>query len=106
MSKEYKRFGRGRTPEEYKRQELEAVEGLEGESEFEQERKRQIFLGLMLAAEEEGNPHGLVEFNKARWDRITEIIRNREGKKGKKADIALWLSAFAIAAAVIALLKS
>lgn len=113
MSNEYQRFGRGRTPEEYKRQELKEVEGLKDESEVEQERKRMIFLTFMLRAEEEGNPHGLVEFNKARYDRATEIIRDREGKKGIKADIALWLSGtavilsgIAVIIAIIALLNS
>lgn len=102
---EFDRFGRGRSPAEYKREELANVEKLADESDVEQERKRMVYLGLMLQAEEQGNPHGLVEFNRERFDRISTIIQRRRRKREIRNSLAIWISALALVVAVISLLS-
>ena len=60
---EYERFGKGRTPDQYKEEELANVDQLKHESdaELERKRKRVVYLALMFEARALGNPHGLTK---------------------------------------------
>ncbi len=103
---EYERFGNGRTLEEYKEQELASVENLKDESDAELERKREVYLGLIFEAEGRGNPHGLIEFNRARFDKISGIVQRRHRQGNRRATIALCVIVFSLAVAAISLYLS
>ena len=103
---EYERFGKGRTPDQYKEEELANVDQLKHESDAELERKRAVFLALMFEARALGNPHGLAEFNEQRLDKISGIIQHRTRRGNWRATIALWISGFALLLAAISIYLS
>jgi hypothetical protein len=62
-----------------------------------------VYLSLLLAAEVQGNPHGLVEFNRVRLEKLGNITRNRQRKTGKRVTVALMVSFVAVVIAVLSL---
>ncbi len=102
---EYDEFSSGLSPDEYKQAELKKLEAYENESDTELERKRLVVLSLMLLAVQQGNPHGLVEFNKNRYEILSAIVRKRERSKGIMAKISMGISLLALAVAIFALFK-
>lgn len=104
MLNEYERFGKGRAIEQYKADQLAAVDGLKDTSDAELERKRGIYLSLMFQAEALGNPHELVELNEQKLERLEAIVGGRQNKKGRHADIGLRITIISMVVAALSLL--